>query len=375
MIANAPASLGKSIRALHRSLRFDEWPETDRRAWESACRPGARLRPGGRASHLSQISRDDFAQRYGAFLGFLQRTERLFPGAGPAVHVTAENVEAYIAELVTRVRSTTVWNCIYKLRRAAELLAPTVDFSWLAEVEKDLALVAEPRSKFDRLVLTGRLVEAGLTLVAEAEGLARNDLARARGIRNGLMVALLALCPLRLRNFAYLAIGKTFRDVQGTWWITLPSIVTKSRRPDERAVPVLLNSAIDAYLKEARPFLLGSAPATNALWISSTRKRQLTTKNLGTLVSKITLETVGVDVSPHLFRTAAASTAAVYCGNVPHLASALLSHTDPRVTEEHYNRATSMSAAKAYAALIKEYGEGGALGEILEAHGSKKDCR
>jgi integrase len=355
MIANAPVSLGKSARKLHRSVLLNEWPEADRRAWENACRPGARLKPGGRASYLSPISREDFARRYGAFLGFLHRTEHLYAGAAAAAHVTPENVQAYITELAARVRSTTVWNCIYKLRRAAELLAPTMDLSWLAEVEKDLALVVEPRSKFDRLVLTGRLVEAGLTLVAEAEGFARNDLARARGVRNGLMVALLALCPIRLKNFAALEIGKTFRSVQGTWWITLPSITTKSRRPDDRAVPALLNSAIDAYLKEARPFLLGSAPATNALWISSTRKRQLTAKNLGTLVSKITLETVGVDVSPHLFRTAAASTAAVYCGNVPHLASALLNHTDPRVTEAHYIRATTMSAAQSYAALIETY--------------------
>jgi hypothetical protein len=49
----------------------------------------------------------------------------------------------------------------------------------------------------------------------------------------------------------------------------------------------------------------------------------LTTKNIGILISKITLETLGVDVSPHLFRTAAASTAAAYGGNTPYLASAL----------------------------------------------------
>jgi integrase len=78
----------------------------------------------------------------------------------------------------------------------------------------------------------------------------------------------------------------------------------------------------------------------------------MTTKNMGILISKITLETVGVDVSPHLFRTAAASTAAAYGGNTPHLASALLSHTDPRVTEEHYNRASSVSASKIYADII-----------------------
>jgi hypothetical protein len=87
-------------------------------------------------------------------------------------------VEAYIAELTLRVRSVTVWNCIYKLRRAAELLAPGADFSWLAEIEKDLALVMEPRSRYERLVFTGRLVEAGLTLVEDAQRCARSEFER-----------------------------------------------------------------------------------------------------------------------------------------------------------------------------------------------------
>jgi integrase len=81
----------------------------------------------------------------------------------------------------------------------------------------------------------------------------------------------------------------------------------------------------------------------------------MTRKNLGTLISRLTLQTLGVDVSPHLFRTAAASTAAAYGGNTRHLASALLNHTDPRVTEEHYNRATSVSASKIYAEIINSH--------------------
>ena len=81
----------------------------------------------------------------------------------------------------------------------------------------------------------------------------------------------------------------------------------------------------------------------------------MTKKNLGTLISKITLKTLGVDVSPHLFRTAAATTAAAYGGNTPHLASAVLGHTDPRVTEEHYNRASSVSASKIYAEIVSTF--------------------
>ena len=346
---------GKSALKHPRSLPVSEWPDADRHAWEEACRPGSRLRPGGVASHLAQVSRDDFARRYGAFLGFLQRTGRLEQDAAAATQVTLPNVEAYIADLKARVRSVTVYNCIHQLRRAAQLLAPTFDFSWIAEIEKDLALVMEPRSKFGRLVLTGRLVEAGLTLVAEAQEFASTDLARARGVRNGLMTALLALCPIRLKNFAGLEIGHTFKEIDGIWWIALPGNLTKSRRPDERRVPEWLNSAIDLYLKQSRPVLLRSGSTTNALWVSSTTAGPMTTKNLGTLVSKVTLETLGVDVSPHLFRTAAASTAATYGGSTPHLASALLNHTDPRVTEEHYNRASSVSASKIYAKITADF--------------------
>ena len=348
MSRSADATSG---HAYPRSLPVSEWPDADRRAWEEACRPSLRLKPGGVASHLAEVSRNDFARRYGAFLGFLQRTNRLEHHAGATTQVTLPNVEAYIADLKVRVRSVTVYNCIHQLRRAAQLLAPTFDFSWLAEIEKDLALEMEPRSKFDRLVLTGRLVEAGLTLVAEAQEFATTDLARARGVRNGLIVALLALCPIRLKNFADLEIGHTFKEIDGSWWIVLPGHLTKSRRPDERRVPEWLNSAIDLYLKQSRPVLLRSGSTTNALWISSTTAGPMTTKNLGTLVSKVTLETLGVDVSPHLFRTAAASTAATYGGSTPHLASALLNHTDPRVTEEHYNRASSVSASKIYARI------------------------
>ena len=82
---------------------------------------------------------------------------------------------------------------------------------------------------------------------------------------------------------------------------------------------------------------------------------QLMTKNLGTLISKLSHETIGVDVSPHLFRTAGASTAAVHGGNHPHLASALLNHRDTRVTEEHYNRATTFSAGDEYALITQLY--------------------
>jgi site-specific recombinase XerD len=338
-----------------RSLSILEWPAAHRAAWEEACRPAIRLKPGGSASHLGPISRQDIANRYGAFLGFLQRRRLLDMEALPGSQVTQDNVEAYIAELKGRVRSFTVWNAVYKLRWAVQLMNPQAEFDWLREIESDLALLIEPKSKFDRLMLAERLVEAGLELVAKCQKSAKNEFEITIDIRNGLIIALLATCPIRIRNFAELEIGKTFKQVDDSWWISVPANSTKSRRMDERRVPKYLNKIIELYLTQARPRLVGLRPNSNWLWISSQTGGHFTTKNLGTLISKVTLQTVGVDVSPHLFRTAAATSAALHGSHIPHLASAVLGHTDPRTTYEHYNRASSVNAAKAYAAIVREY--------------------
>jgi len=214
-----------------------------------------------------------------------------------------------------------------------------------------------PRSKADRLVLTERLFEAGLTLIREAEMFSKTALARAVGVRNGLLIALLALHPIRIKNFAALAIADTFININGRWWLHIASEDTKSRRVDERQIPEFITDAVNSYVKTHRAVLCHGDAENLALWVSSTTGRQLTTKNLGTLISKLTRETMGVDVSPHLFRTAGASTAAVHGGNHPHLASALLNHRDPRVTEEHYNRATTFSAGDEYSLITRLYRE------------------
>jgi len=218
-----------------------------------------------------------------------------------------------------------------------------------------LALVMVPRSKFDRLVLTQRIVKAGLILISEAEEYAKNDLERAKGIRNGLMIVILGLSQIRLKNFVALEIGNTFKEENGHWWISVPGGSTKNRRWIEKRIPNRFNHVIELYLSKVRLALIGSRVDDNSLWISSRTGRRFTYKNLGTLVSKITFRTLGVDVSPHLFRTAAASTAAIKLPAFPHLASALLGQADPRIADEHYKRITSLNAGRIYASLVEEY--------------------
>lgn len=339
-----------------RSLPFEAWPESDRKAWSTACQPAARLTRGGAAGHLKPVTRQVHERHYGNFLGCLDRNGLLRREAPAAANVTPENVDVYVAEAKARMSSTTLHVSICCLRRAARYMVPGLNFAWLAEIGKDLALVMRPRSKFDRLVLTEVLVEAGLTLIHEAEH-SRNmtKLARACQIRNGLIVALLALCPIRRKNFAALEIGRSFVKIRGKWWIVLSASETKEKRADERPIDELLTPVIGRYLGQHRPVLARSGSAPSALWLSGNDGTPITDKQVAHVIRMSTLSTVGVAVSPHLFRTSGASTVAAHAGENPYLASALLHHTHPSVTNAHYNRATSLSAAESFRQIVRQY--------------------
>ena len=237
----------------------------------------------------------------------------------------------------------------------AQIIAPGGDFRWLSEIEKELALVKRPRSKFDRFVLAEVLIRAGLTLMHEAElSQTMTDLGRACQFRNGLMIAMLGFCPIRRKNFSALEIGRSFVKIRDNWWIVLSASDTKEKRADERRVHEVLAPFIDRYLSHYRPVLARSDNKVSALWLSANDGTPITANHVTDLINAATLATVGVAVSPHLFRTAVASTAAIYGGENPHLGSALLHHTDSNLINEHYNRASSLSAAENFRQIVRQ---------------------
>ena len=93
--------------------------------------------------------------------------------------------------------------------------------------------------------------------------------------------------------------------------------------------------------------------ATGPLWMAQ-RGHAMSLVTMKRTITQTTRQTLGVSVNPHLFRACAATTAALHAGNHPHLASGLLQHVDPRVTEAHYNRASSLQAAIRYGEILDE---------------------
>jgi hypothetical protein len=92
------------------------------------------------------------------------------------------------------------------------------------------------------------------------------------------MVALLALLPLRRRNFAALRLDRNVAGINGLWLITLDESETKTHAALEILWPEELVAPLRTFLDVHRPLLSavngrGAKPAGDALWSSSHIRR------------------------------------------------------------------------------------------------------
>jgi integrase len=298
---------------------------------------------------MKSSTRTSLVRSYGYLIEFCRRNGLLDQNAGAADPVTPEIIHAFIDELRHRVGSVTRASYIGKIRQVATILAPARNFTWLGEIEADLWYVARPRPKYHRIVPSHKLRALGLDLIRRGETNTRlTGLARARLVRDGLMIALLALCPIRLRNFAELRIGRQIRRIGETWWIILEAAETKSDRPDERPIPEILTPYIDHWLGCWRPVF---HEPSNALW-PSIKGGALAYTYVAYIITETTRRELGIAVNPHLFRDCAVHTVATTAGDRMGIASGLLQHTDERTTEKHYNKGASFNAVKRYQEIL-----------------------
>ena len=339
--------MSKKIRACP---RYD-WPAADREAWERARVAAQRLRPGGAAARLGPSTRTSRVRAYGYLLDFCQRNGLLDQNAEAGAHVTPKIIDAFVHDLNDRVGSVTRLIYVGRIRQMVRLIAPRRDLGWLRDIEADLRYEARPRPKYHRIVPSDRLLALGLELIARGETRSYlTDLARARLVRDGLMIALLSLCPIRLGNLAGLRIGRQIRQIGDTWWIILESAETKSGRPDERPVPEILTEHIDRWLKRWRPLFLKPA---DGFWVSI-KGGPLAYTYVGHIITETTLRELGVAVNPHLFRDCAVYTVATAAGHRMGIASGLLQHTDRDTIQKHYNKGATLDAVRRYQQILDQ---------------------
>src|SRR5260370_5391833 len=174
-------------------LPVAQWPEPDRAAWEAAHHRGGLLDDDGLAMSWAPVTTGLIAAGYGRFLSYLAESEGLDPRAFPRDRITRPRVEAYVAHLREHNHSSTIAGRVLQLGRAAAVLAPDADWTWLRRMLARLRRLATPaREDRARLMPAVTLLDLATTLMqrAETEG-ALSLRRRALLFRDGLLISIL----------------------------------------------------------------------------------------------------------------------------------------------------------------------------------------
>ena len=122
---------------------------------------------------------------------------------------------------------------------ALQAMAPQSDWGWIKNIYLKIKRTAPiVRQKRHRIQSSKLLCQLGVDLMNESEqrdGL--SPLEQAQQYRDGLIIALLAIRPLRTKNFVALALGETLVERSGRLWISFGPEATKSRAPIEHPFP------------------------------------------------------------------------------------------------------------------------------------------
>ncbi len=170
------------------------------------------------------------------------------------------------------------------------------------------------------------------------------------GYRDGLMIALLAQRPVRLRTFSLIRVGTHLRQVGEEWRMVFEGPESKSGRAFEITVPENLVPFFEYYLREVRPKFTG-ADRHDGLW-ASTKGGPLTANAIARVITERTRQAFGQSVNPHLFRHCAATTIAILQPGRIGVARDLLGHASLATTNAYYNKARSIEASRLYAGVL-----------------------
>jgi integrase/recombinase XerD len=235
---------------------------------------------------------------------------------------------------------------------AVRTMMPKTDWAWLRDMKTRL-YAAAPRGNSVRPVITSvQLTDLGIALMEESNIAVDKPIKMADAVRyrDGLMIALLAYAPLRHKNFAAIEIGRDLIKEDGNSFIVIPPEETKTKTYIEFEIPDELRERLSIYLNHVRPRMFRQL-GCRALWISP-KGGPLSYSAIGPVMTRHTAERLGIRITPHDARDAAATTWAIAAPHQIGIARDLLSHADLRTTTKYYNRAKGIEASRTHNQLI-----------------------
>ena len=332
-------------------LLYKDWPLADRLLWERAfCNDDPFAEASG--ARLAKASQERCMWAWRRFLGFLAIHEPAALEVALNERLTIERIRPFVRHLAQTNAPNSVASVVEALYTAVRAMMPDRDWSWLKATKARLHAAVPAHSPAKPVITSQQLLDLGLRLMDESKPEPGTPISMHDAVhyRDGLMVAVLAFIPIRPRNFASLMIDRQVVRVADRWFVIIPREETKTGTPIEFQIPELLEPYLATYLEVARPRILRRVPCA-ALWLSRVRGGALSQVGLVKIFQRLSSR-LGIRISPHDARDAAATTWAISAPDQISVARDLLAHSDLRTTTKHYNRARGIEASRAYSQVI-----------------------
>ena len=339
-------------------LPISQWPEDIRARWLEAFREAEFLDEDGPGAHLRPATRAALQAACGRFLRYLQtEQQQVYPILDESVCIPSI-LSAYADYRRRTYSERSVAIELHHLRLGLRLILPDLDLGWLLTASKRIALQAPPKPQKNHLVTSERLYRLGLDLMDKAnqESNTVGDVSKhcAFQYRDGLIILLLSLIPLRRRTLAALRVGNHLIRSGSLWALEIPPEDTKTAQPMEFLLCETLSRRIDLYLETFR-LRIPNADKHNGLWVSN-KGNPMDDGTIYDMVQRRTRKALGFGVNLHRFRHAALTFWSIHDPKSIRAGKDLLGQRSFGTTEKFYIMAQTRIAGRALATAWQQLG-------------------
>jgi integrase/recombinase XerD len=293
-------------------LPYAEWPRADKALWKKAFRPAADpFDGGGPGAHLSERTIEQLQYAYGKFLYFISAEHHDLLKRSPARRLNPRIIGEFVNFQPKTCGAVTLSIYLGHLWLVLRHLCPTDDWRWLAAISGRIKSQAKPIPEKHHLVTSETLYKLGTRLMDDALACGKPPTSwRVQSaFRDGLIIALLALIPLRRRTLSALRIGKHVIKFGDQWSLDIPGGDVKSKRPLDYPISPELSERINVYVNQIRSQIAG-ASTHDYLW-AGCRGGPMRARGIYGAVRRRTRKGLGFPINLHRFRRAAATLWAV----------------------------------------------------------------
>ena len=276
-------------------------------------------------------------QGYGQWMSFLARNSWLDPDLAPEARVAVDRVRMFVIQLQERVASWSVAMTVESLARMLAVMAPDQDWTWLQKIVSSLKMIAKSeRDKRGHMVDARQLLALGVDLMDQALEMGARCHA-ATCMRDGLLIAVVVSCPVRIANLTAITISEHIWFDDGSYRLSFSEEETKNGRAYEGELSPALSFYVNVYLRDHRRRLLaqGNGEKTDRLWINRWG-HAMQEGAIRTQIEKRTCDAFGRHVWPHLVRSIAATSFVDHDPDMVGLVPDLLGHADHQTAHKYY---------------------------------------